>query len=67
MESNEKTLKLEILKYKTKFEESERNIEEKGKQIKGLKDQITEMNRQLTEKQYLVEELATKNNHIARL
>lgn len=42
-------------------------MEEKGKQIKGLKDQITEMNRQLTEKQYLVEELATKNNHIVRL
>lgn len=54
MEANEKALKIQILKYKTKYEESERNIEEKQKQIKGFKDQISDLNRQVAEKQYLL-------------
>lgn len=41
MEANEKALKMEIVKYKTKYEESERNGEDKQKQIKALKDQIS--------------------------
>ena len=48
IEANEKNLKLEILKYKTKFEESERNLEEKGKELKRMKEQIGDLNRQLT-------------------
>lgn len=42
-------------------------MEEKSKQIKDLKDQLAEMSRQLTEKQYLREELNTKNNQISKL
>lgn len=67
MEANEKALKMEILKYKTKYEDSERNVEDKQKQIKGLKDQISELNRQMTEKNYLLEEIATKNSQISKL
>lgn len=32
---------MQILKYKTKYEESQRNLEEKQKQIKNLKDHIS--------------------------
>lgn len=55
------------MKYKTKFEESERNVEEKQKQIKGLKDQISDLNRQIAEKHYLLEEIATKTSQVSKL
>lgn len=41
VEANEKNLKMDIMKYKMKAEEQEKTIEEKNKQIKGLKEEVS--------------------------
>ena len=52
MEANEQALKMDIAKYKARYEESERSVEEKQKQIKSLKDQVSDLTRQMTEKMF---------------
>lgn len=42
-------------------------MEEKQKQIKNFKEQISDLNRQITEKNYLLEEIGSKNSQISKL
>ena len=52
------------MKYKMKSEELEKNVAEKVKNIKDLKDQILEHQRKNIEKTYMQEELNSKDNSL---
>jgi hypothetical protein len=67
VEANEKNLKMDIMKYKMKAEEQEKTIEEKNKQIKALKEEVSELHRQSVEKGFYQEEISSKSIMVQKL
>lgn len=67
VEANEKNLKMDIMKYKMKAEEQEKTIEEKTKQIKALKEEVSELHRQSVEKGFYQEEISSKSIMVQKL